>query len=135
MVNNESQQENTRPFFISKDVLDTLNSVFWFGADAFWMLGSINTAIAFMIPTILTGLSLLYIEKRRPVLFINIAINCWIFMNTMWILTDVLSSDFIYIASRVFLGLGVLAMITAGFISNNLQDTFSHFRRFRGLKY
>lgn len=126
--------ENSRPFFISKDVLDTVNSIFWFAADASWMLGSLKLAILLMLPTILSGLLLLYTEKRLSLLLINLAINCWIFMNTIWILADIIPSDITFYLSRIFFGLGVFSILLAGIKSRNLKETFSHFRRFRALK-
>lgn len=129
-----ANEENFRPFFISKEVLDTINSIAWFIADAAWMLGSLKLAVLFMIPTILSGLVLLYVEKRPSILLINLAINCWIFMNTLWILIDVYPGDITYYGSRAFFGLGILSIVLAGLLSQNLQETFSHFKRFRSIR-
>ncbi len=77
-----------RNFPIPKDVLDTLNSITWFIVDGLWMMGLHRFALVFAVPTIITGLLLLYIEKRPSITCINLAINCWIWMNAFWILFD-----------------------------------------------
>ena len=126
--------ENSRIFPVSKEVLDTINSLFWFGADASWMMESLSLSASLMVPTILTGLMLLYIEKRKSVLAINVAINCWILMNLSWILSDIYPESMAGKSAKVFFAMGIISVIVAAATSNNLQDTFSHFRRFRALK-
>lgn len=119
---------------IPKDTLDTVNSVAWFLMDAFWMLGAGKTALAFILPTLVTGLGLLYLERRRTVFFINLAINCWIWMNTFWMLSDLFQSPQLLVAARGVFGLGLVFIACAVRSSDNLRETFSHFRRFRVLK-
>ena len=65
-------QEHERPFPVSKDALDTLNSMSWFMMDAFWMLEKTSLGKIFVLPTILSGLLLLYIEKRRTVFWLSL---------------------------------------------------------------
>lgn len=123
-----------RPFPLSKDALDTINSVAWFFMDAFWMLGAGGIALAFVLPTLLTGLGLLYIEKRRTVFWINLAINCWIWMNTLWMMSDLFQNPELLLVARGVFGLGLVFIALAVKSSENLKETFSHFRRFRLLK-
>ena len=123
-----------RPFPISKDVLDTLNSVSWFLMDASWMLENHAISGLMIIPTIMTGLFLCYIEKRRNITFINLAILSWICMNVCWMGSEVLAmAHFLTVAKTLFVvGVGFIALAVA--TSDNLSDTFSHFRRFRIIK-
>lgn len=127
--------EFERPFFVSKDALDTVNSITWFFADALWMLEAHIPATLFIIPTILTGLLLLYIEKRLPVTFINISINCWIWMNTLWMVSDSYNQPQLLFYSKVLFALGIIFILVSAFASKNLRETFSHFRRFRAMKW
>jgi hypothetical protein len=124
----------SRPFPVSKDGLDTVNSMTWFFADAMWMLGFHSTAMALLVPTIITGFLLLYIEKRLPLTFINLAINCWIWMNTFWVAAEWRSQAHLQDLSRGIFVLGVLFILGAAITSRNVRETFSHFRRFRTMK-
>ena len=116
--------EHERPFPISKDALDTLNSVSWFFMDAFWMLEKTSFGKIFVLPTIVSGLLLLYIEKRRTVFWINLAINSWIWMNTFWMYERLA-------LARISFGFGLVCVVAAIFEAKSLRETFSHFRRFR----
>lgn len=127
-------EEHLRSFPISKFILDTSNSIFWFLADAFWMLGGTNLALYLMIPTIFSGIALLYVEKRFHIVMINFAINCWIMMNTFWILSEGQPTGIFSLLSKTCFVLGVISIIVAGIISKSFKDTFSHFRRFRFLR-
>ena len=127
--------DNERPFWISKDALDTTNSIAWFFMDAFWMLGLAGTGIFFILPTVLTGLGLLYIEKRPAVFKINLAINCWIWMNTIWMLSDSFHLPWLMFYAKAIFAAGVLSIMLALVQSGNLRETFSHFRRFRTLRW
>ncbi len=117
-------QEHERPFPVSKDALDTLNSMSWFMMDAFWMLEKTSLGKIFVLPTILSGLLLLYIEKRRTVFWINLAINSWIWMNTFWMFEKL---DW----ARGAFAFGLLCVGAALLEAKSLRETFSHFRRFR----
>ena len=123
-----------RPFPLPKETLDTLNSLSWFFMDAFWMMGFVNAAYTCVLPTIISGALLLYIEKRRSVFLINLAINCWIWMNTVWMISDLHDSNDAMLAARILFSLGVVCIALAAVYSQGLTETFSHFRRFRGLK-
>lgn len=126
---------NERPFFLSKDALDTVNSVAWFFMDAFWMLGLTSAGLFFILPTVLTGLGLLYIERRPAVFRINLAINCWIWMNTLWMLSDSLGDPALLAWARAMFAAGVLFILAAAAHTGNIRETFSHFRRFRASRW
>jgi hypothetical protein len=125
-MNNEQ-----RPFFISKDLLDSTNSVSWFLMDASWMLEVQELSIFMIIPTILSGLFLCYIEKRRTHTLINVAILCWICMNISWMFSEVLELNSYLSLAKIFFILGSLFVILALITSENISETFSHFKRFR----
>lgn len=123
-----------RNFFVSKDVLDTVNSVSWFLMDAFWMLQVKEISIAMIFPTMITGLCLVYIEKRIAITFINLAIMSWICMNVSWMFSESLQMPHLLTLAKAFLALGLCFIGVSIFLSKNISDTFSHFRRFRILK-
>lgn len=120
-----------RPFPLSKNALDTINSVAWFAMDASWMLESPEISFIMIIPTILSAIWLCYIEKRLSVTFINVAILSWICMNISWMFAEILSNGTYLVMAKVFFVIGVAFVAAAVFTSKNLTETFSHFRRFR----
>lgn len=124
-----------RPFFIQKDLLDTGNSVSWFFMDACWMIGWIPFAYAMVLPTVLSGLFLLYIEKRKSVFCINLSINFWILMNCFWMFGDTLQDPNYLVWSKISFGLGIFSILLAAYFSKDLKETFSHFKRFRIFKF
>jgi hypothetical protein len=125
---------NERPFFVSKDILDTVNSVSWFLMDASWMLQVKELSMAMIVPTILTGIFLCYIEKRKNITFINFAILSWICMNVCWMFSELFDSATYLITAKSLFGLGVVFILIAISKSDSIADTFSHFRRFRIMK-
>jgi hypothetical protein len=122
---------NERPFFVSKDVLDSVNSVSWFLMDACWMLQAEKISVMMIVPTILSGIFLVYIEKRVSVTFINLAILSWICMNVSWMFSEVLNLSSYLVMAKTFFGVGCLFILLAVIKSNSVSDTFSHFKRFR----
>lgn len=122
---------NERPFFISKNGLDTINSVAWFAMDASWMLETPSISFAMIIPTILSAFCLVYIEKRSNVTFINLAILSWICMNICWMFSEIMGNHQYLLLAKIFFGVGILCILIAVALSKNLTETFSHFRRFR----
>ncbi len=122
---------NERPFPLSKDLLDTINSVSWFLMDASWMLDIRELSMTMLVPTVLSGIFLCYIEKRRSVTFINVAILNWICMNITWMFSEIYENDGLLTISKTFLAIGVACIGLSIYFSENLPETFSHFRRFR----
>lgn len=123
--------EHERPFPISKDVLDTLNSVCWFFMDASWMLQIKELSVLMIAPTILSGIILCYIEKRKTHSFINAAVLSWICMNVCWMFSDILAIPSYLAVAKILFVLGIVFLIASIVTSNNINETFSHFRRFR----
>lgn len=134
MSSESVQNEFERPFVVSKGFLDTANSLTWFLADGFWMIDAVNVGFIFMGFTIISGACLMYIDKRKDVLFINVGLMCWIFMNTFWMLSDVSDSESYLFKSQICFFAGLVFIAIAATISKSLRETFSHFRRFRVLK-
>lgn len=122
---------NERPFFLSKDMLDTVNSASWFLMDASWMLQAEKISVMMIVPTVVTGLCLVYIEKRKTVTLINLAILTWICMNVSWMFSEVLEIPFYLTIAKSLFGLGLAFILGAVLVSGSLTETFSHFKRFR----
>lgn len=123
--------ENERPSIFSKDVLDTMNSFSWFLMDASWMLEVREVSMAMILPTVISAIFLCMVEKRRTVTFINIAVLSWICMNVSWMFSDIFTQNYYLTMAKSFFGIGILFIILAIATSENISDTFSHFKRFR----
>ena len=80
--------EPARPF--SKRVVDPLNTAAWFAMDALWMCKQEWPAYAFAALTVVTGVWLLVLGWRggRGLLYADLGLNCWIVMNTVWLVAD-----------------------------------------------
>ena len=125
---------NTTSKYLSKDVLDTVNSFSWFFMDASWMLQEKEISLAMIIPTILSAVLLCLIERKRSLTFINLAILSWIFMNVSWMFSDIFAISYYLTLAKSLFGIGIFFIIIAIITSENISDTFSHFRRFRIMK-
>jgi hypothetical protein len=126
-----AHNDRERPFFVSKHILDTVNSLSWFIMDASWMFELSTIYMIMLFPTLLTGLFLCYIERDNSLTMINIAIFNWICMNVSWMFSETYHDLFYLSLAKIFFGMGVLFMMLAVVTSKNLADTFSHFKRFR----
>lgn len=97
----------------SKRVVDAVNSAAWFGMDALWMSGLEWPAYAAAGLTVATGVLLLILGRRqdRGELFADLGLNCWIGMNTIWMVADLTGHE-------LPLGLaGAVAILGAAFIA------------------
>lgn len=129
----ELSPENTRFPALArhKDVLDTLNSLSWFLMDAAWMMGSYRVALSLSPLVVLSAAALTAVDRRPALMAINGGIMAWIFMNMSWMISDIGDKTFWLAASRGFFVLGCALILSAAALSENLRETFSHFRRFR----
>lgn len=80
--------EPTRLF--SKPVIDPVNTVVWFLMDALWLAKLPWPAYVAGGLTVVTGVILLFLGRRegRGAVFADLGMNCWIVMNTVWMLHD-----------------------------------------------
>ena len=69
---------------------DPLNTLCWFTMDALWMCRLEWPAYAFTVLTAATGLWLLALawQKGRGDMLASLGLNCWIAMNTVWLVAD-----------------------------------------------
>lgn len=115
----------------TKHLLDSLNSLSWFAMDVFWMLQVKQLAFVLILPTFVSGLLLCFMETKRPLTIINIAVLSWIAMNGSWMLSETLNDPRFLLLAKSFLGVGLILIVVAIALSKNLSETFSHFKRFR----
>ena len=74
----------------SKPVIDPLNTVAWFAMDALWLARLEWPAYAAAVVTVVTGVMLLALGRRegRGAVYADLGLNCWIVMNTVWLVHD-----------------------------------------------
>ena len=86
----EPGAEGDEPRSFAKRVVDPLNSVTWFTMDALWMCKLAWPAYVFAGLTVVTGVWMLACgwRQRRGVLLADLGLNCWIAMNTVWLVAD-----------------------------------------------
>lgn len=80
--------EPTPPF--SRRVIDPLNSFAWFAMDALWMVQLAGPAYVAAVLTVVTGVWLHAAGWRegRAAVLADLGLNCWIAMNTVWLVSD-----------------------------------------------
>lgn len=78
------------PRSFAKRVVDPVNSITWFLMDALWMCKLAWPAYAFAALTVVTGVWLLVLgwRQKRGLLLADLGLNCWIAMNSVWLVAD-----------------------------------------------
>jgi hypothetical protein len=79
----------------SKPVVDPANTAAWFTMDALWLAKFEWPAYAAAAVTVLTGILLLILGRRegRGAVYADLGLNCWIVMNTVWLIHDLNGRD------------------------------------------
>lgn len=110
----------------SKPVIDPVNTAAWFLMDALW-LGRLEwPAYLAAGVTVVTGAWLLALGRRegRGAVFADLAMNCWIVMNVVWLAHDLNG----YETPRSFAA--VVGVLGAGFLLAAARHS-QHLRRVR----
>lgn len=116
----------------SFELLDSLNSAMWFLMDASWMFHWETLAYIMIVPVVITGIaSVVVAEKVAHVIFVYLALNCWIFMNVFWMIGDLHSIVSFLTVAKSFFFVGIFLLVLALLIPGNRKKTLSAFKRFR----
>ncbi|AWM37075.1 hypothetical protein GobsT_50130 [Gemmata obscuriglobus] len=111
-----SVESDEEPRSFAQRVADPLNSVTWFTMDALWMGKLAWPAYTFAALTVATGLWLLVLgwRKKRGVLLADLGLNCWIAMNTIWLVADLSgrATPFGVTVPLAVIGAGFIALAT-----------------------
>jgi hypothetical protein len=116
---------------LSKDTLEILNSLSWFLMDAMWMLSSFKFAYMLIIPTVLSGIILVFKEKQYDGVLISLAAFFWSVMNSIWLVGESMKLTWYLPICKTFFALGIGSLITGIIISNDATKTLSTFKRLR----
>ena len=107
----------------SKPVFDPLNTAAWFTMDALWLARLEWPAYVAAGLTVVTGLLLLVLGRRegRGALFADLGLNCWIVMNTVWLVHDLNGRETPRAFAAVMAALGAALIIAAAWHSQDLR--------------
>src|SRR3954470_9043077 len=79
----------TRSAWFSRRVVDPANSVVWFAMDALWLAQLEWPAYIATGLTLATGATLGFLNRRRAErLDDDLALNAWMWMNALWVISD-----------------------------------------------
>ena len=123
------------PPILTREGIDTLNSICWLLMDAFWMFGLPKIGLILGIPTFITALMLLQRERRSTGVWINLSTICWIGMNVFWMLSDTYSAyEQAYLnGSKITLLIGVILVTIGAYRNGNLMNVVAHYKRYKSL--
>lgn len=95
------------------------------------MLEAQTTCLVLVVPTMASALMLVYVEKGISLTFINLAVLAWIGMNVSWMMSDLQNEPSYLLLTKICFGLGIVFVSCSLALSQNISETFSHFKRFR----
>ena len=123
------------PSLLTREGIDIINSICWLFMDALWMFDLPKAGLMFGIPTLLTGLMLLFRERNRSANWINLATNCWIVMNVLWMMSDTFpATGSVYLtASKSALLLGVVFVVIGAYHTGSITGAIAHYKRYKSL--
>lgn len=116
---------------LSKDNLEIINSFSWFFMDAFWMTEELGLSYFCIVPTLISGVLLLFKERAFSSILVALSALLWASMNSLWLLGDSLEIVNYLIVCKILFGCGIISLILAIFISDDIGKTLAVFRRFK----
>ncbi|QDV36002.1 hypothetical protein [Tautonia plasticadhaerens] len=121
-----------RASMYSKRVVDPVNSVAWFAMDGLWLAQLAWPAYLATGLTLATGALLLLLDRRRgPRLDDDLALNAWMWMNALWVVSDLGGVPTLRYAALAVGGLGAVLLAIAVWPSRGPRGTLHRFRKLR----
>jgi hypothetical protein len=99
----------------ARHLIDPVNTLTWFAMDALWLCKLSWPAYIAAGVTVVTGVLLLVAGWRagRGLVYENLGLNCWIVMNTAWMVHDLNGLETPWWVAAVFGGLGGVFVLLA----------------------
>lgn len=117
----------------SRRIVDPANSVAWFTMDALWLAHLTWPAYVATALTLASGAALLLLDRRaNRRLNDDLALNAWMWMNGLWVISDLGEVDGLRYAAMGVAAVGALLLINALRPSRRGRKTLRSFKKMRG---
>lgn len=113
-----------------KPLFDAGNSASWFLMDVAWAAQLRLAAFPLMALTVASGIALVIVDERKH-FWGNLALNGWISLNALWMLSDLLAIPPLRFAGLGAAALAVVFIAIGAWRSGDLAATLGQFRRLR----
>lgn len=109
--------------WFSKPVIDPINTAAWLAMDAFWLSRFAWPAYAAAALAVVTGILLPVLGRRegRGAFYADLGLNCWILMNTIWLVHDLNGQETPRAVAAVAGTLGAVFFVAAARHSHDLR--------------
>ncbi len=116
----------------SRKVVDPVNSVAWFTMDGLWLAQLAWPAYVATGLTLLTGAVLVLFNRRRGQrLSEDLALNAWMWMNGLWVVSDLGDLPKLRTVALVVFGVGAVLLVNSVRPRNGVRGSLERFRKFR----
>lgn len=103
-----------RAAWFSRRIVDPANSVAWFVMDALWLANLAWPAYVASGLTLLSGAMLLLLNRKRAErLDDDLALNAWMWMNALWVISDLGKFPNLRYVAMGVAALGALLLVNA----------------------
>ena len=116
----------------SRRVVDPVNSVAWYAMDGLWLAQLAWPAYVATALTLATGGMLLLLSRRRGRrLNDDLALNAWMWMNALWLISDLGGRPVLRYVALAIGGLGAVLLANAVRPSKSHRGALRRFRKMR----
>lgn len=100
--------------WFTRRVVDPANSVAWFAMDALWLLQLEWPVYVATGLTLATGAALVFLNRRRAErLEDDLALNAWMWMNGLWVVSDMGEMPRLQYAAMAAAAIGAVLLANA----------------------
>lgn len=114
---------------LNKYYLEIINSIAWLLMDASWMMQFHFFAYLMIIPTILSGVLLIFKEDQAPGYLLALAVLSWSVMNSIWLVSETFVNIEIMFYAKFSFFIGIISLVIGMLISSRPVDFLRRFSR------
>lgn len=116
-------------------VIGLVNSLLWFSMDAFWLFNYRTVSSVCMVVVLTTGSFLCFRSRSMSEIYADIALFLWMWMNSLWMLSDLYGMTPMLWLAKFLFPLGLLLVLVSIITNKSVSAISKHFSRFRGLTF